>query len=61
MTWRKSSFSGGGEGDCVEVSFSSSLPLVGLRDSKNSAGPTLTLPPESWLSFLATTARPADR
>lgn len=35
--WRKSSYSGGGQGgDCVEVS-----SLGALRDSKNPAGPAL--------------------
>jgi hypothetical protein len=38
MSWRKSSFSGGNGGDCVEVAST----LGALRDSKNPAGPVLT-------------------
>jgi hypothetical protein len=38
MTWRKSSFSGGGtQSDCVELANT----LCHLRDSKNAEGPTL--------------------
>lgn len=35
--WRKSSHSGGNNGDCIEVANT----LGELRDSKNPAGPTL--------------------
>ncbi|MGH3861856.1 DUF397 domain-containing protein [Actinokineospora sp.] len=42
--WRKSSFSDHA-GDCVEVAYSST---VRVRDSKNPAGGTLTLPPAAW-------------
>ncbi|WP_233510659.1 DUF397 domain-containing protein [Actinomadura craniellae] len=38
-TWRKSSHSGGQSGDCVEVA--QAPGVVGLRDSKNPAGPIL--------------------
>jgi hypothetical protein len=64
--WRKSSFSTGGNSDCVEVawrksSFSggsaSSCVEVGLdpararvRDSKNVSGPTLSFPTAGWLA-----------
>jgi hypothetical protein len=38
-TWRKSTHSGGNSGQCVEVA---SMPFaVGIRDSKNPAGPSL--------------------
>jgi hypothetical protein len=36
--WRKSSYSGGEGGQCVEVAGT----LGAVRDSKNPAGPTLT-------------------
>ena len=40
-SWRKSSYSGSsGNGNCVEVAMSSKA--VGVRDSKNTTGPTLT-------------------
>ncbi len=47
--WRKSSYSGGGNGDCVEVAVSPSA--VDVRDSKN-IGPTLTFPTDQWRAFL---------
>lgn len=47
--WRKSSFSGSGAQDCVEVSYSTE---VHLRDSKNPDGGTLHLPASSWAPHL---------
>ena len=59
--WRKSSYSGNGGGDCVEVA--SSLPgVVAVRDSKNPDGPILTFSRDEWASFitrLRTLAGPA--
>jgi hypothetical protein len=50
--WRKSSYSGGNGGNCVEVA--RNLPgIVAVRDSKNPDGPALTLTPEEWNGFLA--------
>jgi len=46
--WFKSSFSGNSA--CVEVSFEASE--VRVRDSKNSAGPTLTFTRAEWAAFL---------
>ncbi|TLS46104.1 DUF397 domain-containing protein [Streptomyces montanus] len=40
LTWRKSSYSGGEQGQCVEVAETSSA--VHVRDSKNADGPALT-------------------
>ncbi|WP_026412226.1 DUF397 domain-containing protein [Actinomadura oligospora] len=40
-TWRKSSYSGGSGGECVEVA--DLTAVVGIRDSKDSGGPRLTL------------------
>ncbi|GDY30490.1 DUF397 domain-containing protein [Gandjariella thermophila] len=52
VRWRKSSRSGhGNNGDCVEVAWSGDA--VGVRDSKNPAGPVLVLPAHAWHSFLA--------
>ncbi|MFL6144410.1 MAG: DUF397 domain-containing protein [Labedaea sp.] len=50
-TWRKSSFSGGGNGACVEVSWPRSE--VAVRDSKNPSGSVLTFPRSLWRRFLA--------
>jgi hypothetical protein len=48
--WRKSSYSGGGDNDCVEVAVGSKT--VGVRDSKNVAGPRLAFPATTWRDFL---------
>ena len=49
--WRKSSYSAGDGGECVEVA--GNLPgLVAVRDSKDPNGPTLTLTPGEWRAFL---------
>lgn len=49
--WFKSSFSASGS-QCVEVAW---LPEggVGVRDSKNPAGPALTFTPSEWDAFTA--------
>ncbi len=48
--WFKSSHSGT-QNDCVEVAF---VPGgVGVRDSKNPAGPVLAFTPEAWRAFVA--------
>ena len=49
--WRKSSYSGNGGGDCVEVA--RNLPgVVAVRDSKNPDGPILTVSRDEWASFI---------
>ncbi|WP_410813778.1 DUF397 domain-containing protein [Micromonospora sp. 067-2] len=54
-TWRKSTRSGSGGGDCVEVA--SNLPgVVGVRDSKDPAGPALVFEPASWRAFVSEVA-----
>lgn len=50
-TWRKSTRSGGSGGNCVEVA--DNLPgVVGVRDSKDPAGPALTFAPSTWAAFV---------
>jgi hypothetical protein len=50
VVWRKSSYSGGGGGECVELAFP---PFqVAIRDSKNPAGPHLTFPRGALSSLL---------
>ncbi|KAF2779999.1 MULTISPECIES: DUF397 domain-containing protein [unclassified Streptomyces] len=50
-TWRKSSYSGGGDGNnCVEIS--ASTTYVAVRDSKAPAYGTLTLPTEAFVTFV---------
>lgn len=53
-TWRKSSFSDGGNGGCVEVAWPE--PQVAVRDSKNPSGPTLTFPQANWSACLRSAA-----
>jgi hypothetical protein len=51
LSWTKSSLSHA-NGNCVEVA---DLPggQVGLRHSKDAAGPVLQFQPEEWKAFLA--------
>ncbi|MDG4810650.1 DUF397 domain-containing protein [Micromonospora sp. WMMD1120] len=54
--WRTSTRSGSGGGNCVEVA--DNLPgIVGVRDSKDPAGPALVFAPASWRAFVAKVAR----
>ncbi|MGX7669039.1 DUF397 domain-containing protein [Plantactinospora sp. DSM 117369] len=49
--WRKSTRSNGHSGNCVEVA--DNLPgLVGVRDSKDPAGPALLFSASAWRSFV---------
>lgn len=50
ITWRKSSFSSGNGGACVEVG--SGAPAVLVRDTKNRPGGTLAFPSAAWRAFL---------
>lgn len=48
--WRKSSFSSGNGGACVEVA--GNLPgVVAVRDSKDPSGPVLVFSPGEWEAF----------
>ncbi|MEU9887876.1 DUF397 domain-containing protein [Sphaerisporangium sp. NPDC051017] len=50
LRWRKSSYSSGNGGDCVEVA---SLPQrVAVRDSKNPGGPVLGCASAEWHMFV---------
>lgn len=50
LVWFKSSYSGTGGGDCVEVA--TSLQSTHIRDSKTPTGPHLTIPASAWDAFL---------
>ncbi|WJK32635.1 DUF397 domain-containing protein [Solwaraspora sp. WMMA2065] len=49
--WRKSSRSNN-QGECVEMADGPG-GVVGVRDSKDPAGPVLVVAPASWSSFVA--------
>ncbi|MFF0624451.1 DUF397 domain-containing protein [Streptomyces sp. NPDC004296] len=50
-TWRKSSYSNGDGGDCIEIA--DALPgLVPVRDSKDPFGPALVFPAGGWSAFV---------
>jgi uncharacterized protein DUF397 len=50
--WRKSSYSGGSGGNCVEVA--TNLPgLIAVRDSKHPAAPPLLLTPAQFRALTA--------
>ncbi|MFI2617766.1 DUF397 domain-containing protein [Streptomyces sp. NPDC018584] len=50
--WRKSSYSNGSGGECVEVA--DGLPgLVPVRDSKVTDGPALVIAADAWAPFVA--------
>jgi hypothetical protein len=51
LGWKKSSYSGS-EGNCVEVAAPGSDGSV-VRDSKDTAGPTLRFGTRQWREFLA--------
>ncbi|WP_432901111.1 DUF397 domain-containing protein [Micromonospora matsumotoense] len=53
--WRKSRRSGSND-QCVEVA-TNLVGVVGVRDSKDPAGPVLTFPAYSWRVFVAAPPR----
>jgi hypothetical protein len=55
MRWRKSSRSNGAGGECVEVAVTTDG--VGVRDSKNAAGPVLVVGPSGWDALRRTVTR----
>lgn len=50
--WRKSSFSNGTGGNCVEVADLADGHRA-VRDSKNPTGPVLIFTPAEWAAFTA--------
>ncbi|MET9293648.1 DUF397 domain-containing protein [Streptomyces sp. NPDC003077] len=52
--WRKSSYSGGSEGQCVEVAdVTRTHAGIAVRDSKNPSGPALLFASEVFGGFVA--------
>jgi hypothetical protein len=56
VAWRKSSYSGGGSGNCVEVA-GTPRRVVAVRDSKNPAAGIVTIDDPAWRSLLAAIKR----
>lgn len=48
--WRKSSYSGGAGGDCLEVA--DGHATIPVRDSKAPAGPAVIFSADGWSSFV---------
>jgi Domain of unknown function (DUF397) len=53
--WRKSSYSGNGGGNCVEVG--DDMRRVLVRDTQDRAGSVLRLAPDAWRRFTAAVKR----
>ncbi|MFB4424181.1 DUF397 domain-containing protein [Streptomyces sp. QL37] len=49
LAWFKSSYSGGGGGNCVEIAFGPGTVLV--RDSKDTQQQALMVSPRAWSAF----------
>ncbi|MGW5210234.1 DUF397 domain-containing protein [Streptomyces sp. NPDC004051] len=56
--WRKSSYSGNTGGECVEVADGCLDGAVPVRDSKNPAGPIVTVGALAWQAFVGGLRRP---
>ncbi|MEU6664082.1 DUF397 domain-containing protein [Streptomyces sp. NPDC046821] len=50
--WRKSSYSGGESGECLEVNDSSCPAHLPVRDSKNPTGPAVAFAAPAWNAFV---------
>jgi hypothetical protein len=50
-SWRKSSYSSGNGGQCVETGHVTGAVLI--RDTRDRDGVTLSVSPETWASFTA--------
>ena len=50
LQWFKSSYSGSGGGDCVEVAIAQHT--IHIRDSKNADGPRIHVSARAWSGFL---------
>jgi Domain of unknown function (DUF397) len=55
VTWRKSSYSNGSGGSCVEIAVLTDAPGeydIAVRDSKDPHGPALTFIGRQWRDFI---------
>jgi hypothetical protein len=61
QVWRKSSYSGGQGGNCVEVATQATAGLVIVRDSQDQVGTVLSFSLEAWRVFASVSrSRPAS-
>jgi Domain of unknown function (DUF397) len=51
--WRKSSYSGNGGADCVEVGHGPGPGCILIRDTKHRDGPVLSFSAAEWRAFVA--------
>jgi hypothetical protein len=58
--WRKSSYSGGNGGNCIEVAGHSRADRILVRDTKDRSGPILRFPADAWRRFAAQLKSLAD-
>ncbi|MFD5303436.1 DUF397 domain-containing protein [Streptomyces rochei] len=58
LRWRKSSYSGSGGGDCVEVA--ADTTRIHVRDSKDPHGPRLRFSLTSWIAFASYAGQAGD-
>ncbi|MFG3206063.1 DUF397 domain-containing protein [Streptomyces sp. NPDC048192] len=54
LAWHKSSYSSDEGGNCLEMA--TTPATIHIRDSKQPAGPVLTLSPATWSEFLRSAA-----
>lgn len=59
LPWRKSSYSGANESQCVEVASLAAFDHDGIavRDSKRPAGPIVQIGPTAFAAFISFTRR----
>jgi hypothetical protein len=53
IRWRKSSYSGGNGGECIEVRAQSQAGCVLVRDTRDRQGPVLAFGRQAWEAFAA--------
>ncbi|MFD4553109.1 DUF397 domain-containing protein [Streptomyces sp. NPDC058469] len=56
-SWRKSRASGGGDGECVEVSWTGESVLV--RNSRSPQSAVVAFAPDAWVEFVRSVTRSA--
>ncbi|MFC9239035.1 DUF397 domain-containing protein [Streptomyces decoyicus] len=55
LRWRKSSYSGGAGGECVEVA--DCIHVVRVRDSKDTSRPAISVAAAAWTAFVGFAAQ----